>query len=97
MNVACTVTSNEPDDALGDGAFIGDVHFEDGFANPVTVTLSYNSESGRWEGALFLRAERDGGGDGRKYSIVCIASDGAGNSTTATVCVTVPHSKGKKK
>ena len=94
----CEVTSNEPDDALGDGAFSGDVDGDDGFTSPVSVSLSYSSTLGVWGGVLYLRAERDGGSDGRKYSIFCQAIDSSGNMTTATVCVTVPHSqKGGKK
>lgn len=60
--------------------------------------MTYNANTGRWENNLFLRAERDGGKDGRKYSIICQAFDDSGNFTTATVCVTVSHSqKGGKK
>lgn len=93
--LTCDVSSDEPDDAQGDGAFTGDVDGLDGYLIPVPVSMTYNSTSGRWEGGLLLRAERDGGSDGRKYSIVCHAIDASGNLTTATVCVTVPHSKGK--
>ena len=41
-----------------------------------------------------LRSERQGGGDGRKYTIVYTATDCSGNSTTEAVCVTVPHDQG---
>ena len=62
------------------------------------MSLTYNAATGLWEGNLELRAERAGGGDGRKYSIICKAMDDSGNFTTATVCVTVAHSqKGGKK
>jgi len=49
--------------------------------------------------AVLLRAERTGGGDGRVYTIHVGCMDASGNTTTATVDVTVPHdqSKGKKK
>jgi hypothetical protein len=43
-----------------------------------------------------LRAERSGGGSGRIYTVTVEATDEAGNTTTATTEVTVPHSKGKK-
>lgn len=95
--LSCTAESDEPDDDNGDGAFTGDVDLSDGYTQPVDISLVYNSDSGRWEGVLLLRAERDGAGDGRKYSIRCAAADDSGNLTFATVCVTVPHSQGKGK
>jgi hypothetical protein len=48
------------------------------------------------DGKLQLRAERSGGGNGRVYTITVEATDEAGNTTTGTTEVTVPHSKGKK-
>lgn len=45
---------------------------------------------------LRLRAERDGRGDGRVYTITITATDGSGNQTTAKVEVRVPHDKKKK-
>lgn len=43
-----------------------------------------------------LRAERSGGGNGRVYTITVEATDEAGNSSTSTTEVKVPHSKGRK-
>jgi len=43
------------------------------------------------DGAIYLRAERSGKGDGRIYTITYTATDDAGNSATATATVTVPH------
>lgn len=43
-----------------------------------------------------LRAERNGGGSGRVYGIEVTCVDAAGNSSTSTTSVTVPHDKGKK-
>ncbi len=40
-----------------------------------------------------LRAERDGGADGRVYSIYFKVTDGLGNSTTVTARVSVPTSQ----
>lgn len=95
--VICVVSSNEPDDGTGDGEFTGDVDGSDGYTSPVSVNLTYNADTGRWEGNLALRAERDGSNSGRVYSIECAASDLSGNSTvtTATATVNVPHSKKK--
>lgn len=46
-------------------------------------------------GRIFLRAERSGLGTGRIYTLTWSARDAAGNATTATVTVTVPHDKKK--
>ena len=53
-----------------------------------------------WEiidGTIWLRAERDGTGTGRIYTITYTVTDACGNSSTATVEVTVPHDQGKSK
>ncbi|HYE87658.1 MAG TPA: FG-GAP-like repeat-containing protein [Vicinamibacterales bacterium] len=42
-----------------------------------------------------LRASRLGSGHGRVYTITIRCSDAAGNASTRTVTVTVPHDKGK--
>lgn len=44
-------------------------------------------------GGLDLRAERQGGGNGRVYTVYLEVSDEAGNSNTASYQVHVPHSK----
>ena len=43
-----------------------------------------------------LRAERAGSGPGRTYTLTYTAKDVAGNSTTASCTVTVPHDKKNK-
>lgn len=43
-----------------------------------------------------LRAERAGGGTGRIYTIAVACDDAAGNRTTATTNVAVPHDRGRK-
>jgi len=45
------------------------------------------------EGTVKLRAERQGGGDGRVYTITLSATDGSGNTTQATCEVIVPHDR----
>ena len=45
------------------------------------------------DGNIYLRAERQGKGDGRIYTITYTATDNAGNSATASADVTVPHNQ----
>jgi hypothetical protein len=44
-------------------------------------------------GNIYLRAERSGAGDGRIYTLEFKVTDSSGNSSSATVTVTVPHNK----
>jgi hypothetical protein len=46
------------------------------------------------DGALWLRAERDSGGDGRVYAVTFEASDDRGGRCAGTVLWTVPKSRG---
>jgi alpha-tubulin suppressor-like RCC1 family protein len=72
-------TSNEPDDAPGngDGATVGDIR---GF------------DLGTADIAGQLRAERAGSGGGRVYTLTYVGTDAAGNQRTCTTKVTVPRS-----
>jgi hypothetical protein len=94
------VSSSEPDDATGDGSYTGDVDGQDGFAAPVPVDLIYTGEPEPgvylYEGFVSLRAERDGSESSRVYSIVCDIEDLAGNTSTASCVVVVPHDRRKK-
>jgi hypothetical protein len=78
VTLGATVSSNEPQDGLGDGDIAVD------WTSPVidqaagTVTLQ-------------LRAERSGTGSGRVYSIEVTATDSAGNVSVSTVEVKVPR------
>ena len=74
-----SVTSNEPDNGLGDGDIPNDIQ---GF---ITGTASTNG---------LLRSERAGGGTGRIYTLSYKGMDNAGNSTICTATVTVPHDQG---
>jgi hypothetical protein len=76
--VLISVVCDEPDDALG----VGDGH---------TTNDVQNAEIGTEDFALSLRAERQGKGDGRTYTMTYEATDDSGNSTTATATVIVPY------
>jgi uncharacterized repeat protein (TIGR01451 family) len=69
------VTSDEPDDALGEGNTIDD------------VVIGADCRS------VQLRAERDGTGDGRVYTVTLLLRDGGGAVTRADFEVSVPHSQ----
>ena len=43
------------------------------------------------DGTIYLRAERSGKSDGRVYTLTYQATDCAGNTSTASATVTVPH------
>jgi hypothetical protein len=75
-----SVTSDEPDDAPGggDGRTAGDIRGASIGAPDTSVTL---------------RAERDGKGAGRHYTLTYTATDDSGHAAVATLVVTVPHSR----
>ena len=76
-----SLTSNEPDDAAGgtDGATTQDVQ---------------GAAAGAADTAFLLRAERDGNGPGRVYTLTYGARDASGNATIALATVIVPHDLG---
>ena len=76
--VLVQITSDEPDEGLGDGDFPHDIQFA-AFGTP--------------DVAFQLRSERSGLGDGRVYTILYRASDADNNTTDATVEVLVPHDR----
>ncbi len=73
-----SVTSNEPDNGLGDGDFPDDIQGADPFTDDVSFEV---------------RAERMGGGDGRVYTATYQVEDGSGNTTEGSATVDVPHSQ----
>jgi hypothetical protein len=73
-----SVTSNEPDDAPGDG---------DG----ETVDDIQGFDPGTSDATGLLRAERAGPGTGRVYTLTYVARDEAENERTCAATVTVPH------
>ena len=77
-----SLTSDEPDDAQGggDGHTTGDIR----------GVLIGTPDTG-----FFLRAERQGGGDGRVYTAVYTATDGSGNEAADSGEVIVPKSAGQ--
>ncbi len=97
ITVDCLVSSDEPDNRPPAKKRRGDVDGEDGHTLPVPVDLSFDSASGRFDGVVWLRAERLGSGDGRTYSIDCTVSDSSGNHSSASCVVLVPHDRGKRK
>jgi hypothetical protein len=72
-----SITSNEPDDGLGDGDTPGDVQA---------------ALFGTDDRQFLLRAERGGVGSGRVYTITYEAADDSGNVTVRQATVTVPLS-----
>jgi len=76
-----SVTSNEPDNGLGDGDTTGDIQGAD------IGTEDYD---------FMLRAERAGGGSGRVYRIVYSVVDAGGIETLVRLRIGVPHDQGGK-
>jgi hypothetical protein len=70
-----SITSNEPDNGLGDGDTPGDVQ---------------DAAFGTDDRSFQLRAERSGRGTGRIYTITYEARDQSGNATIQTATVSVP-------
>jgi hypothetical protein len=74
-----SVTSNEPENGLGDGDTAPDIS---------------GASLGTDDRTVQLRAERSGTGSGRIYTFVYRVTDASGNATEATATVTVPHDQG---
>ncbi|MCA9321182.1 MAG: hypothetical protein KDB53_10625 [Planctomycetes bacterium] len=95
--VTVSVTSSEPDNApgWGDGHTTGDVNGQDGFTAPVNIPVTFNpciGPNGAWVATVYLRAERNRCGSGRKYTIEATAVDASGNVNSSSCCVVVPRS-----
>jgi hypothetical protein len=76
--VLASVTSNEPDNGLGDGDTAGDIQ---------------NAAIGTPDLDISLRAERQGTATGRIYTIGYAATDASDNAAQSSAAVVVPHSK----
>jgi hypothetical protein len=72
-----SITSNEPDEGLGDGDMPNDVQ---------------EAAFGTDDREFLLRAERSGLGSGRVYTVTYEVRDGSGNFTTRVATVRVPFS-----
>jgi hypothetical protein len=76
--VLTSIESDEPENDIADGNTPFDIAGHD----LGTPDLQFQ-----------LRSERQGTGDGRKYTIIYTATDMSGNSAADTACVFVPHDK----
>ena len=76
-----SIVSSEPDDAAGkdDGETLGDIG---------------GAAAGTPDPEVLLRAERNGRGSGRTYTLTYRAVDASGHATAALAVVTVPHDQG---
>jgi hypothetical protein len=74
-----SVTSNEPDNGLGDGDTAHDIA---------------GADLGTDDRSVQVRAERSGTGSGRVYTFVYRVTDSSGNATEASATVAVPHDQG---
>lgn len=74
-----SVTSNEPDNGLGDGDTAHDI---------AGASLGTDDRS------VQVRAERSGLGSGRVYTFTYLVTDASGNATEASATVRVPHDQG---
>jgi hypothetical protein len=81
--LSVAVTSNEPQEGLGDGDMTPD------WTDPVI-----DQETGVI--TLQLRAERSELGEGRIYTVAITAEDDAGNASSTNVEIIVPHDQEKK-
>jgi cysteine-rich repeat protein len=76
--VLAAARSSEPDDAPGGG----DGHTTDDIQGAATGTADFE---------ILLRAEREGAGSGRTYTLTYQVTDSAGNVATSSAEVLVPH------
>lgn len=89
--VAVTTSVSATDAGSGPGGFTltSATSNEPGSDDIQSFTLGTPDVSG------FLRAQRDGSGTGRVYTLRYTVADAAGNTSACSVQITVPHDKGK--
>lgn len=79
---------------------IADVEAIDALSGLARLRLSVSSDEPTQDdvvvdgGTVQVRADRDGHGDGRTYTVLATATDVAGNNTTRRGSCTVPHDRG---
>lgn len=83
LNISATITSNEPENDLGDGDI-----------GPDWTDTSYDPETD--ELCFQLRAERSGSGEGRVYTVHATVENFNGNPSSTDIEFLVPHNKQKK-
>jgi len=77
-----SISSDEPDNGLGDGDTVDDIQ---------------QADVGTDDREFLLRAERSGTGSGRTYSALYTAEDASGNATSGLASILVPHDQGDVK
>jgi hypothetical protein len=93
-DVSFFASSSEPDNGIGDGNTTGDVNGSDGFGAPVDITSAFDGDGEDRNGAIELRSERSGPGQGRLYTVE-VRLEGDDFDPRATHCfVEVPHDQG---
>jgi len=75
--VLTSITSNEPDNGLGDGDTANDIQ---------------GAAFGTADFSFLLRSERSGAGTGRIYTVTYTVTDGSGNTASDSATVTIPKS-----
>jgi N-acetylneuraminic acid mutarotase len=85
MLTLVSVTSSEADDASGK---------ENGKGGGHTTGDNAGADLGTADFDLYLRAERDGNGPGRIYTLTYRVVDASGNTSLAAAVVDVPHDQG---
>jgi hypothetical protein len=79
--ILSSISSNEADHGLDGGDQSNDIQ---------------DADLGTFDRSFMLRAERSGTGTGRVYTIAYTATDKAGNQTSGSATVFVPHSHSEK-
>jgi hypothetical protein len=83
VTLSAAISSNEPQDGLGDGD-----------KSPDWTAPQIDQSNGRI--TFQLRAERSGKGEGRVYTIRISAADISNNVSSADIKIVVPHDNGEK-
>jgi hypothetical protein len=94
--VPITATINDSDSTSGiDSVVLTSITSNEPLQSDDIQGATYNTPTGTTD-TFELRADRLGSGNGRIYTITFTVSDKAGNVTTKSVTVTVPHDQSNK-